>query len=960
MDTILCPGPQAFTKLFPFHLAFDRALRARQAGENFQKLALLPMGDLISSHFIIQRPHIAFTFQEIENSLDQLFVVEHIEKKFTLRGQMVLNEDGETICFLCSPWLPQPMDLARLNLKISDFPPHDPSVDLLYFVQSHHAGVTDARKLASRLSAQRAELRRTNDRLSAQMTEVARTQEALRASEQRYRTVIDNLKEVIFQTDAIGNWIFLNRAWAEITGFPVEESLGKCFLDYVHPDDRALNQERFAPLIEGKKDYCRHEIRYLNRNGGFCWIEVFARLTRDGAGNVTGTAGTLNDVTERRRAEERFRVLFEHSSDAHLLFDESGIIDCNNAALAMVGCDKAQMLGLHPAMLSPERQPDGRLSMEKRLEMDRIATERGYHRFDWTHRRLDGTDIPVEVTLTPVRLDGKRALLVVWHDLTERKKAETALQKAKEAAEAASQAKSDFLAVMSHEIRTPMNGVIGMTGLLLNTPLAEDQRRYAETVRNSGQALLTIINDILDYSKIEAGRLAIEPISFNLKTAMEEIAKLLAPKAAQKKLDFALQFAPNLPSRFIGDPGRIRQIVMNLTDNAIKFTKVGKTVIHIDSVASNGCEERLAFRISDTGIGIPKEIQSRLFVKFTQADGSTTRKFGGTGLGLAICKRLAELMRGTIKLESEPGVGSTFTFEIPLPVDRSAVFEPEIKPATSIEPSDKPLFGGAFRPRVLLAEDNTTNQALAVALLQKLGCVVDVAANGAEAVELTDKLPFDLIFMDCQMPEMDGYQATAELRRREKPNVRVPVIAITANAMQGDRDQCLASGMDDYISKPISPEILREKVQRWVAPRRSSPPSPSFDLAGAMNRVGGDRTLLATLSASLASTLPIQLRGLRDSFQSHDWKKLAGDAHRIKGSASMFDAKPLSDAAARLESAAGQKNSCECERILPVLLAEADRLLTDVQREVHASARANHDHRKSFEEKNGQVVSYGI
>lgn len=745
-----------------------------------------------------------------------------------------------------------------------------------------------------------------------------------------YLALIDQVKEVIFQTDAEGHWVFLNPAWTEITGFSISESLGRSFVEFVHPDDRAENQRKFQPLIRRQKDYCRHEVRYLHQSGGYRWIEVFARLIVNLEGHAAGTVGTLRDVTERRRAEERFRVLFEYSSDAHLIFDENGIIDCNNAALALLRCSKEQILGLHPARLSPERQPDGRLSMEKCAEMDRIATERCRHRFEWTHRRFDGTEIPVEVTLTPVQLDGKRVLLVVWHDLSERKAAEAALNAAKEAAEAANRAKSDFLAIMSHEIRTPMNGVVGMTGLLLGTALSDEQRHYAETVQASAQSLLTVINDILDYSKIEAGRLSIEPVRFDLKQCMTDVAGLLRPKAAQKSLDFQLDYSAQLATRFVGDPIRIRQIIMNLGDNAIKFTRSGKVRIEVSGEDCDGFETKLRFKVIDTGIGIPVEVQPRLFEKFTQADSSTTRKFGGTGLGLAICKRLTALMGGDISMQSEAGKGTTFTLSLCLPRNLCPTC-PDESTAPAADLYSTPALDVSVAPRVLLAEDNVINQALAVALLGKMGCKVDIAHNGLEAVRMARDNSYSFILMDCQMPEMDGYEATALIRQAEPPGVRVPIIAVTANAMQGDRDRCISQGMDDYLSKPIVPNDLRKTLQRWAAQAEEKPASPAFDLNLALDRMEGDRALFNALATSFVSNLPQQILKLKAHVDKRDARQVSLVAHTVKGSTAMFAATRVTSAAAELEST-GAKG--DWDQILPLfaqLESEAATLVEELR-----------------------------
>jgi PAS domain S-box-containing protein len=704
--------------------------------------------------------------------------------------------------------------------------------------------------------------------------------EALRASEERFRAMNESSPMGIFVTDSRGECRYANAAFQRIAGRTSDEIEGQSFIAVVHPDDVAgLAGAWQAHAVE--RGPFTTETRIRTPDGRDLWVSLHAsRLTA--GGRLSGYIATVEDITERKHAEAQLARYTRELEEA-----------------------------------------------KRALEQQREGMRRSNE----------------------------------------------ALQEARENAEAAVRAKSEFLANMSHEIRTPMNGVLGMTELLLTTGLSAHQLDYAQTIRSSGEALLAIINDILDLSKIEAGRMTIEPVPFDLQRALEDIEELLATRAEEKKLDLLLRYSPDAPTRVIGDPGRIRQIVMNLAGNAVKFTASGHVLIDVAVEERGAGDVLLRIAVEDSGIGISEEVQNQLFQKFSQADASTTRKFGGTGLGLAISRQLAEQMGGSIDVTSVPGEGSTFWLTLRLPVDgaepvrapapatslagarvlivddqavnrrilreqftawrmrpsestggadalsqlrraraggdpfavavvdlhmpemdgeqlgraisadpglrdtrlvlltsfgrqrdagryqaagflayllrpvraamlrdvlgalcakspeaarlggmitRHSALEAEAKaaapkPAPAAAPATR---GSATRARILLAEDNIVNQKVAAKMLEKMGHQVDVASDGQAAAQMAESTAYDVILMDCQMPEVDGYEATAQIRAREaaEGGASTPIIAVTAHAMPGDRERCLAAGMDDYLSKPLNPDELVAVLGRWLRP----------------------------------------------------------------------------------------------------------------------------------------------
>jgi PAS domain S-box-containing protein len=533
------------------------------------------------------------------------------------------------------------------------------------------------------------------------------------------------------------------------------------------------------------------------------------RLLGELAANLSFGVEARRREAALRDSETLFRTVFETANDGILIVDLDGrVLQANTILCGRLGYSREEFTGMNVQQID--------LSAEVRMKGGLQAmTRTDGQMFEAVHQRKDGVEVPVEVSVQRFCYRAQPAILAVIRDITGRKQAEAEaaersaeLERAKLAAESASRAKSEFLNRMSHEMRTPMNGITGMISLLLDSPLAAEQREFAETVGRSAQGLLAVINDVLDLSALEAGRVKIEKAAFDIVDCVRDAGEWMAPQAWAKGLTFRYHSCV-AGKRVVGDSGRVRQIVLNLLSNAVKFTVSG--VIELRIWSSEVVGDRYIFYISveDTGIGIAAEQSTLIFGDFSQIDSSATRNHEGSGLGLAISRQLAELMGGTLTVASQPGYGSEFLLTLPMPC-----FHAEAEAAGAGIPLSAKTFPRRAR-RVLVAEDNPVNRKVAVRMLEKLGCLVDVATNGRLAVEMTACFQYETIFMDCGMPVMDGYAATGEIRLRQKTDSRVPIVALTAHAVGNAREECLAAGMDDYLAKPVKSGDLERALAKW-------------------------------------------------------------------------------------------------------------------------------------------------
>ncbi len=733
---------------------------------------------------------------------------------------------------------------------------------------------------------------------------------ALEESERRHRSVLENLTEVVFQTDVNGRWTYLNRAWEDITQYSISESLGRPAIELFPDEDREDFLRTFRSIMADTQQSHRQQLRYRAKDGSLRWVECFVRALVDDSGKLVGLSGSAADITERRLAEERLRDqlrfvqdLIEAIPNPIYFKDANGrYLGFNRAWETFFGCQREEWIGRTMFDVFPKDRAGWHFERDRELIANPGVQVYEAQIADAEGRLRDA----IYNKVTFAKADGTVAgILGVVTDITERKHFESELLRAKEAAEAASRAKSEFLANMSHEIRTPMNAIIGMTELALDTQLDDEQREYLRLVKSSADSLLYIINEILDFSKIEANKLDLESVAFSLRERLEQTLRTFAQQARDKGIELHCHVDAATPDRVRGDPHRLHQVLSNLVANALKFTEQGEVAIRVETLHTMAEEATVQFSVADTGIGIPANKQRLIFEAFSQADTSTTREYGGTGLGLAICTRLVQRMGGRIWVESTPGEGSTFHFTLRFAVAR----ETEMSQSTCVAPENAPP---RLRPlSVLLAEDNRVNQTLAIRLLEKLGHRVTLASNGAEAVDLATREMFDIIFMDVQMPVMGGFEATQRLREREGHSEhRIPVVAMTAHAMAGDREKCLAAGMDDYVSKPIDTASLSAVLARVtgrsvVHPAPSAPVQPAvpkvFDLDGVLDNLDGNTELLAQICRMFLDDRGASLSRLREALAGHDLEALYSVAHSIKGATSNFLAERAMAAAVAVE-----------------------------------------------------------
>lgn len=661
-------------------------------------------------------------------------------------------------------------------------------------------------------------------RLGELEREVAASREiqaALAMSEERYALAVEGTTEGIWDWEVGTDLVYYADRFKELLGYEPDEfqhDLNE-FESRLHPED----QERFRDAMRAHlRDDVPYDVEYRLKckDDTYRWFRARGQAFRDETGVATRMAGGITDITERmasrrelvqatQKAEGAIAELgafFQLSLDLLCIAGTDGYYKKINPSFqSTLGYSEEDLLG-NPFLVFVH--PD---DQEKTVEAVQVLGKgKEVTHFQNRYRHKDGHFLWFE--WSAASSPDHETIYAMARDVTQRRQEEVELREAKVAAESANRAKSEFLANMSHEIRTPMNSIIGMSELLLGTELNSEQLEYQNLILTSAESLLSILNDILDFSKIEAGKLDLQPSEFDLRAEVDETLRVFEVRAVNKGLQLSQRVAIGVPRRVKTDLGRLRQVLVNLVGNAIKFTPAGSVEVELGLETLEGSEACLRFGVKDTGVGIPADKLDEVFEPFTQAEGSTARQFEGTGLGLSICRKIVELMGGEIWVESEEGDGCLFHFTV-----RCEVVADEVQPvpvraaALETKPADVPTM------KVLLVEDGRANQLVATRFLQRRGHLVKVAVNGSEAVRMWEEDSYDAILMDIHMPEMNGFEATRLIREKgEALGRHTPIIAMTANAMQGDREACLAEGMDDYLPKPVRAAELYEVLERFA------------------------------------------------------------------------------------------------------------------------------------------------
>ena len=753
----------------PFHCELDEQLRIVRAGKSLDKVARCDLvGELFADHFICDSLHGTLTADILRAAVDSLFIARHRGTDVLLRGQIVEPAEGRGFIIAWAPWFTSLEAFQKQGLTLADFGIMDPIVDVLHLLQAFERAADEAAVPNRRM--------------------------------ERFFSLAPDLMLI---SDPEGSLTLVNPAVSRMLGYSPSVFMADPLPHYVHPDDRATYHEMFSMLTRGLPAVDVN-LRLLTASGG--WRSTRWTALADLQENLI--YATARDVSASVEARELSNRILATSPNAIMTIDAKGKITYANPEVTrLFGYSHDELVGNKIEMLIPTEVRTKHPALRDRFvnaELGEIYDVAGVSR-DVIGQTASGQRIPVQITLTKITTEGKTQTLASVVDISGRKMLETELLAARDAAVTLARAKTDFIANTSHEIRTPLTAVIALTELLLATPLNDEQRDLVTTSQAASERLLSLINNVLTFSKSEAGKMEDEVVVFRPAELAADCVQIITPAATAIGLEVNLTTAPDLPEMVEGDREKLRSILLNITGNAVKFTERGSVNVTVTA----GPNTDIVFQIADTGVGFDPSTTRDLFQPFVQADASTTRRFGGSGLGLAICKQLADEIGGRIEVTSELGVGSVFTVTVPLTPFTGAVKAEPTAPAQTDDAALESL-------RVLLVEDDAVNSLVIARMLTKLGAVVARAANGSEALKWLESHSPDVVLMDCYMPVMDGFRATEALREREGDGDHVPVIALTASALQEDADRCVQAGMDAIMSKPVRLANLATGLARFV------------------------------------------------------------------------------------------------------------------------------------------------
>jgi PAS domain S-box-containing protein len=761
---------------------------------------------------------------------------------------------------------------------------------------------------------------------------------ALRESEERYRRIIETTQEGIWVVDATGKTTFVNRRLADMLGYTEEEMLGRSMFSFMDEEAHGGAEGNFARHRAGVIE--QHDFRFRHKDESDVWTIVSANPMIDDSGEFVGALSMITDINERKRREEELRANEERLRlivatlpfpTVIARFKDGKVLFANRRMATLFALSVEDFMG--KTALDFYRDPADRQGL-----LDAITEHGSVDGYEVALKKTDETVFWAMISAVSLRYEGEDSLCIAFSDITARKEQEEELSRGKEEAEIASQAKSVFLATMSHEIRTPLNGLLGLVRLLGGTELTPVQREYLETVRYSGEALLTIINDILDLSQIEAGGMRIENTDFDLFRLTDSMIMLMSGRAEEKGVRLSAHLPGGLPPALKGDPDRLRQVLLNLIGNAVKFTRAGEISLKTEVLDFAENRIRVRFSVSDTGPGIPEDQLERIFEPFTQIESAANQALDGTGLGLAISKRIVDAMGGEIGVSSMVGEGSTFWFTVAL--ERTSDIAEASDAMAEPDKEDAPLSGCD----ILVVEDMELNRRVAVEFLQLDGHHASIATNGREAVRAVEQNRFDLILMDIRMPEMDGMEATRRIRQLADPEkAAIPILAMTANVIPGDRERYLDAGMNDVLVKPVNLDKLRLAVARFLTDATAGPTDIAENIVSIQDTALLDTGKIDHMDDILGAgesdrlfnlcrnTLLARLDTLQKAERADDWPSIADTAHQMASAAGSYGLLKLNNLARRIEKEALEDQASEARKALEDLERLLSRSLAAVE-----------------------------